>query len=144
MAHLTVAASGLNPLSGGPRISGASYYNLVIDSLPAVIIGTSLITLWPERLRASLASSAQLASVNPGKLYFVQGQVVKQSEPVSKVVRVRNRDTGETIVSGRSGADGRFTLRWSDYGGPVDVTVYDDASPTVDYNCKIFDMVVSS
>jgi hypothetical protein len=40
-----------------------------------------------------------------------------------------------------SGVNGTFRFVWTDYSGPVDITIYDKLAGTVDYNCKIFDMV---
>lgn len=141
MAHLTVVASGKAPLCNGKRAAVTLVYRFSLVRYTVLSIAPSLLRQWPQRLRASSPIAAGLAISDIGKRYYAQGVVKVQSNPVSRLVRVRRRDTGVTLVEGRSEAGGFFSLSWADYSGAVDVTVYDEGGAP--YNAKIFDMVLN-
>lgn len=75
-----------------------------------------------------------------GQIYGVTGQVLEQGISVARTVRVYRRDTGQPLASGVS-AQGRFSLTWTGYNGPVTVLAFDDDSDVV-YNCKVLDRVI--
>lgn len=141
MAHLTVVASGKVTVYSGARALGSKGFTFAIAKRRVLSLSTTLRKQWPERLRATSPASAGLATSDIGKTYYAQGVVKVQEVPVSRMVRVRRRDTGKELVAGMSGAGGRFHLSWTDYAGPVEVTIYDDAALLSPYNAKVFDFV---
>ena len=141
MAHLTVVASGKALLYNGQRALGGKSFTFFILREKVMSIAPALLLQWPGRLRAVSPGSSGLATSDIGKTYYAQGIVKIQDVPVSRRVRVRRRDTGAELVAGMSGAGGRFHLSWTDYAGPVEVTIYDDATLLSPYNAKVFDFV---
>lgn len=85
----------------------------------------------------SFSGSAE--SSNSNTFSFAQGRVVVQDVPSAREVAVYRRDTKELLVSGMSGPNGFFHLKWRGYTGLITVVVFDD--PASGYNAKVLDLV---
>ena len=83
----------------------------------------------------TLSSQAQESTTT----YFAQGKVMEAAAPVSRLVVVLRRDTGDKVASTVSGGNGFFHVRWTGYGGEVAVVIL--SKDNTGNNAKVFDLV---
>jgi hypothetical protein len=147
MAH--ISNKGVS-VSIAPR--GAAFYATRPIRVVAVRTDTSA-TISSGTIRSVVPQRERVAGPFPvglsttpvaGRRFYAQGVVKVGGLPCRRLVRVRRRDSGELLVEGNSEALGQFCLSWAEYSGPIEVSIYDDATQATPYNAKIFDLVVVS
>ena len=141
MAHLLVTGSGLRTAAVGGRTPYSKLPSFVLGVPSTCYLSREALLVWPERLQMSKALGGPVDNSTAGTLYFAQGKVTIGGLPVSRLVRIRRRDTGAVLVQGYSGGNGYFHYKWAGYAGPIEATIYDEGAISVDYNCKILDML---
>lgn len=122
----------------------ADYGTIGVCYLPSkqyAQVGTSRCSTARIRLLDSLfAPAVSTVAFNPSRR--VSGTVSQNGSPVSRLVRVYCRDTGELLRFGYSNpSTGEFSIHVGPFTGKVYVIAFDDTGTSPDYNAQILDLV---
>ena len=101
--------------------------------------------VWTDATKVIRSTSRSTATFASGvKSSVVSGLVFEGSTPVTRLVRVYRRDTGELLGTTNSvaGSGGSFSMQLNGYTGKVYVIAFDDITSAPDYNAQIYDLVV--